>query len=106
LSGLLKQFNGQGHLAVAAYNAGPGSVSKWLKNNPNADPDWFVETIPFQETQKYVINVFENYWVYSNLMQKVYAEKKFAYSQSQAPNDGLAIDYPSTIDDGEAQEST
>lgn len=92
LSGLLKQFNGQGYLAVAAYNAGPGSVSKWLKNSPNADPDWFIESIPFQETQKYVINVFENYWVYSNLMQKVYTEKKFAYSNYEE-----GLDYPSTI---------
>jgi soluble lytic murein transglycosylase-like protein len=95
LSGLLKQFNGQGHLAVAAYNAGPGSVSKWLKTNANFDPDLFVELIPYQETQKYVINVFENYWVYTNLIKKVYAEKKFAYSSPD-----LSIDYPSTVDDG------
>jgi soluble lytic murein transglycosylase len=51
-------------LAVAAYNAGPGNVAKWLKEmNPN-DPDEFVENIPFDETQNYLRNVLGNYWNY------------------------------------------
>jgi soluble lytic murein transglycosylase len=98
LSGLITQFNGQAQLAVAAYNAGPGSVSKWLKTSGNTDPDFFVETIPFQETQKYVINVFENYWVYSNLIkQNEVANNKLAESASKEQNltEGN-IDYPST----------
>jgi hypothetical protein len=45
LSGLLRQFDGDVRLAVAAYNAGPGNVKKY-----GGVP-------PFDETQNYVVKV-------------------------------------------------
>ena len=56
--------------AIASYNAGPGNVSRWLKNSSKEilnDPDLFIESIPFEETKNYVLQVLENYWIYENL---------------------------------------
>ncbi len=41
-------------LALAAYNAGPISVKRWLNKNRNAEMDEFIELIPYSETRDYV----------------------------------------------------
>ncbi|RPA51317.1 lytic transglycosylase [Shewanella vesiculosa] len=54
-SELLKQFDQNRVLATAAYNAGPGSVKRWLKDsNGRLDVMSFIETIPYTETREYV----------------------------------------------------
>jgi soluble lytic murein transglycosylase len=68
---LMDQFSGNYVLSVAAYNAGPGNVRKWL--NSNGDPrngvdvmTW-IEAIPLSETRNYVQRVLENAVVYDLL---------------------------------------
>jgi soluble lytic murein transglycosylase len=60
-------FQGNSMLAIASYNAGPGSVDSWLKTLETQDADVFIETIPFDETQNYVKAVLGNYWNYLRL---------------------------------------
>lgn len=53
LAGLLKRYNGNRVLALAAYNAGPHRVDKWL-TDAQMPYDVFIESIPFYETREYV----------------------------------------------------
>ncbi len=53
LSGLLDRYQGNRVLALAAYNAGPHRVDKWL-NTYQAPFDVFIESIPYYETREYV----------------------------------------------------
>ena len=58
---LVKYFNGNWFLAVAAYNAGEGNVGKWLRLRGNLPTDAFIESIPFRETRHYVKRVLGTY---------------------------------------------
>ncbi len=58
LSNMLKRYGGNRVLATAAYNAGPGRVSRSLKNQQGTLPsDVWIETLPYKETREYVQNV-------------------------------------------------
>ena len=57
LSQLYGQFQGNRVLASAAYNAGPGRVRQWTRDQPALPSDIWIETIPFDETRNYVQSV-------------------------------------------------
>jgi soluble lytic murein transglycosylase len=73
----LRNFGNCLPLAIAAYNAGPTNVARWLKEY--GDPelgtqpgganmiDW-IEEIPFSETRNYVQRVSENITIYRALL--------------------------------------
>jgi soluble lytic murein transglycosylase len=69
LGGLIEDYRGSYIMTFAGYNAGRGSVRKWVERY--GDPrdhkvdavDW-VEKIPFSETRNYVQRVMENLQVY------------------------------------------
>lgn len=64
LGQLIRRFDGSGPLALAAYNAGGGAVSRWLVERRDLDVDEFVEEIPFDETRGYVKRVLRSYAAY------------------------------------------
>jgi len=69
LGDLIARFDGSYVLALAAYNAGPSRVKRWLE--ANGDPrlgqvdmiDW-IELVPFGETRNYLQRVLEGLQVY------------------------------------------
>lgn len=63
----LSRFGGNAMLAVASYNAGPNGVAGFTKRFSLADPDVFVEQIPYSETRDYVRKVFSSYWNYKSI---------------------------------------
>jgi soluble lytic murein transglycosylase len=72
---MMDKYGGSYVLAVAAYNAGPGNVNKWLRTigdprAPGTDVlDW-IERIPLSETRNYVHRVLENAVVYDLINPK------------------------------------
>ncbi len=64
---LLASENIRGNLffVLAAYNAGPGNLQRWLSvEGSAADPLLFIESIPSRETRFFVERVMANYWMY------------------------------------------
>jgi soluble lytic murein transglycosylase len=68
LAELLRRF-GRVDAALAAYNAGPTPVRRWLERYGTADPDRFVELIPYPETRGYVRTLLRNRELYRALYQ-------------------------------------
>jgi soluble lytic murein transglycosylase len=65
-----RRLRGMSHpfLAIAAYNAGPGMVLKWLPAQNTTRPvDAFVEDIPVDETRNYVKKVVGSWSTYAAL---------------------------------------
>lgn len=63
----LAAYDNQLFPALAGYNAGDGNAGAWAADFGLADPDLFVERIPFPETHDYVQRVYANYLNYQRL---------------------------------------
>lgn len=57
---LLNFFDANVPVALAAYNAGPVAVSRWLNGTEDVDLDLWVARIPYRETRHYVAKVLRN----------------------------------------------
>ncbi len=71
LNSLLERYQGNPVFALAAYNAGEKRVDRWIKKyrsmGISADPQLFVEFIPFRETRNYVRRIMKDFRLYRML---------------------------------------
>ncbi len=65
--GILIKTYGNEKTAIAAYHAGMGNVSKWLKNEEYSRDGKALDEIPFNNTKKYVEKVTKTKNIYSKL---------------------------------------
>lgn len=51
------RYDDRTYLAIGAYNAGGGPVSRWLAQRGSLDPDFWIETATYKETRDYIMRV-------------------------------------------------
>lgn len=66
-SKLIKKYNNNTLLALAAYNAGIGNVDNWIKQGIIKEDGSDIENIPFKETNNYIRKIVRDYKIYQNL---------------------------------------
>lgn len=81
LNHLLNRYDNRLHVALAGYNAGPGNVERWLRESATADPELWVEKIPFRETRNYVKKVLGSYWTYCQLDGEPFVEQPLTLAE-------------------------
>ena len=67
---LLELFDGVRAPVIASYNAGEERVADWWEGARGLRQDFFVDTIPYSETRRFVREVLANYAAY----QRVYGD--------------------------------
>jgi len=67
LGHLAEKFNHNLVYAIAAYNAGPDIVTKWIQQFGYREQDEFIESIPYTETRQYVKKVLRSYRQYGKI---------------------------------------
>lgn len=70
LKKMITRFGGNIPLALAAYNAGPSAVDRWVKEGRASKGMLeFIEQIPYRETRDYVGTIFRNYVWYKKRLE-------------------------------------
>jgi soluble lytic murein transglycosylase len=59
-----QQFQDSRPLMIAAYNAGPDIVERWLAARGATPTDRFVDSVPYTETRRYLRRVLRSYRMY------------------------------------------
>lgn len=66
LSQLLEKYKNK-EVALAAYNAGIGTVDKWIEEGTIKEDGLDIEKIPYKETNNYVRKILRDYNIYEKL---------------------------------------
>lgn len=64
---LLRYYDGNYYLAITAYNAGIGTVQKWIDNGIIKKDGSDIENVPYKETNNYIRKVIKNYRTYKEI---------------------------------------
>ena len=67
---LLKTYDGNINLSLAAYNAGIGNVNKWIEKGIIQADGSDIENIPFNETNNYVRKILRDDRIYRKLYEE------------------------------------
>ena len=67
---LFKMYEKRADCAIAAYNAGFNNVDRWLLSEEYSKNGKILDKIPFQETQRYLNKVRNNYRIYKILYKE------------------------------------
>ncbi|MCH9757462.1 MAG: lytic transglycosylase domain-containing protein [Gammaproteobacteria bacterium] len=70
LNELADRFDNNPLLMVAAYNAGPHQVNRWIKTHPIEEIDIWIDTLPWGETRNYLKSVMAFYAVYQHRLDQ------------------------------------
>ena len=65
---LMAIFNNES-VALAAYNAGMGTVKEWINEGIIKDDGSNIENIPYNETNMYVRKILKDYQIYKQLYE-------------------------------------
>nr|WP_239552787.1 transglycosylase SLT domain-containing protein [Oceanisphaera litoralis] len=65
---LLERYGNNRIPAIAAYNAGPSRINRWLNDSGSRPMDVWVENIPYRETRGYVQNVLAFSVIYQDML--------------------------------------
>ena len=70
LSELLERYDNNLNMTLAAYNAGIGNVTDWVKKGIIKADGSDIENIPFKETNNYVRKILRDYKMYKKIYEK------------------------------------
>ena len=70
LSYLIDRFNSV-NLAIIAYNAGEGNLTKWLNTSDDLSETDFINSIPFNETRNYFDKICKTHKKYKKLYPQI-----------------------------------
>jgi soluble lytic murein transglycosylase-like protein len=91
LKKLIDRYKGNVAPSLAAYNAGPTAVDRWIREGRAAKSFMeFVEQIPYRETRDYVGTIFRNYVWYKLRLKGEHVTSADAFWPSGVPGSGSA----------------
>ena len=69
ISMLIERYQNK-EIAIAAYNAGIGTIDNWIEKGIIKADGSNIENVPYKETNNYVRKILRDYKIYKELYEK------------------------------------